>query len=877
MNTFLHQNEKKIRDRWQGSCKQDRDVPAFGMEIEQFLVYKTTGKTLPYAGRDGVEAILRELSPHFQNKILSEGQLIGLVREDLTITLEPAAQLEFSIRPCRKVREIMTIWRNMLVEIKPILERHGVEFAMRGYQIHSTAERLSLIPKKRYELMDRHFRSLGGLGVQMMRGTASIHVSVDYRSEAHMGLLYRVFYRLLPFLAYMTDNVPVYEGRENTMPLRRMKIWEETDPIRVDAEPFLEPDRTMTFDGYLRFLEQAPVIVGEKNGRESYDLSPIGSVMAEKALDREKLEHLTSMLFPMLRLKDFLEIRVADAMPPRETAAYLCLIKGIYLNAEAFDAYLGTLFAGDDRSFFAQCEAIRRDGMTAVFGGRTLGDVIGDIILMAQEKLTDEEADYLLAFRDPLMRDGHLMAAFVGNYRPTAVSNSHDLNSFTAWWIGENPEACLEDLAVIEETLKSSGLKAGGRLIEGIYPPKFYTEPAMEVFEELGTMAARIAVKTMTLYKKDEKFRRLFGFDRETEALIMIDSGLEGHLPILRADFFFDETTEQYRFCEFNTDGSSGMIENRELDRAFRRTHLAEAFGQYGRLESFDMFEPLTEAYTALYRQSPCAVEKPCFAIVDYLEKASSLDEFEVYRQSFEKRGIRAVIADIRTLRFDGEHLTTEDGQVIHAVYRRAVTSDILERRKEAEALLEAYRCHKVVLLGGFDTQIIHDKVFMMALQDDYALSLFTEEEQTFIRDHFPLTIPFNGENENRLDLIRNRRDYVLKPRSAYGSKGVIIGRDIPMLTWVETMCTLDRPDYLIQSYIEPWRSRHISDEMPVTVVKGVKTPQLKRYYNMLGVYVIDGRPSGLYTRVSEHRVIATSRGGHTAASYVFHPIRQRP
>ena len=142
MNTFLHQNEKKIRDRWQGSCKQDRDVPAFGMEIEQFLVYKTTGKTLPYAGRDGVEAVLRELAPHFQNKILSEGQLIGLVREDLTITLEPAAQLEFSIRPCRKVREIMTIWRNMLVEIKPILERHGVEFAMRGYQIHSTAERL---------------------------------------------------------------------------------------------------------------------------------------------------------------------------------------------------------------------------------------------------------------------------------------------------------------------------------------------------------------------------------------------------------------------------------------------------------------------------------------------------------------------------------------------------------------------------------------------------------------------------------------------------------------------------------------------------------------------------------------------------------------
>ena len=52
-----------------------------------------------------------------------------------------------------------------------------------GYQPASRVEDLTLIPKHRYDWMNEYFRTSGTGGMQMMRGTASTQVSIDYESE----------------------------------------------------------------------------------------------------------------------------------------------------------------------------------------------------------------------------------------------------------------------------------------------------------------------------------------------------------------------------------------------------------------------------------------------------------------------------------------------------------------------------------------------------------------------------------------------------------------------------------------------------------------------------------------------------------------------
>ena len=47
------------------------------------------------------------------------------------------------------------------------------------------------------------------------------------------------------------------------------------------------------------------------------------------------------------------------------------------------------------------------------------------------------------------------------------------------------------------------------------------------------------------------------------------------NIPIARIDIFYDEETGGFKFCEFNTDGTSAMNEDRELKiEAYRETQL---------------------------------------------------------------------------------------------------------------------------------------------------------------------------------------------------------------------------------------------------------------------------------------------------------------
>ena len=331
--SYLEKNKAKLIQYLQSGCKSDTMPMRFGIELEHFIVKCDTKEAVSYYGENGVEAILKELQPLYEKSDYSEGHLIALSRKDIVISLEPASQLEVSISPQTDYLFIDAVYQQFLTEIKKILDCHSYELVTFGYQPHSTVDSLTLIPKERYRFMDRYFAQIGPYGKQMMRGTAATQVSIDYYSEEDFKQKYELAYRLKDFFAELFDNTPIYEGEEYKQHFLRKKIWEKTDKRRVDIEPFMH-NGTLSFEDYAHFVMQTPIIVNIFDGNTVYDERTIGDLFEKRELDEEEIIHCLSMVFPMIRAKQFLEIRYVDSMKMEKALVYVLLIKGLFTDTK---------------------------------------------------------------------------------------------------------------------------------------------------------------------------------------------------------------------------------------------------------------------------------------------------------------------------------------------------------------------------------------------------------------------------------------------------------------------------------------------------------------------------------------------------------------
>ncbi len=334
-------NKKNFISYLQSGCK-NIDVPLrFGVELEHFIVKRENKEAVSYFGKNGVEAILQELKPAYEKYVYSQEHLIALGRKDIEISLEPAAQLEVSISPKQNLEEIFVVYQHFIEEIMPILEKYSYEIHTVGYQPSSKVDNLELLPKKRYEYMNRYFEKIGTYGKQMMRGTAATQVSIDYYNEADFMIKYKIAYRLKDILSDWCENTPVYEGDVFNGQALRTKIWSGTDNRRVDIGPYLK-DGTVSFQDYIDFVMQTPIIVNKVGETEFYDERTIGEICQERVLSQQEVIHCLSMVFPMIRAKQFLEIRFADSMPIEKVIAYVAILKGLFNDVKETASWLFT-------------------------------------------------------------------------------------------------------------------------------------------------------------------------------------------------------------------------------------------------------------------------------------------------------------------------------------------------------------------------------------------------------------------------------------------------------------------------------------------------------------------------------------------------------
>lgn len=383
--------------------------PLLGVEVEHFIVEKNSRKAIPYEGEQGIRQILKDLMKCYPKaQPLGEEDLLGFQIPEFNITLEPAAQLEISIMPLESIDRIGIVYEQFFRTLGKVLEAYGCMAVRAGGQPVSLVKDIRMIPKKRYDLMDQRFESLGSGGKEMMRGSASVQISIDYTSEKDFRNKLQAAYYYGPVFKLLCDNTPCFQGKPVSTYLKRTDIWRRVDPSRCGILPdIFSPE--YSFADYADFLGNTEPIFLKKG----MDICPTGErtvaeLFENRCPDREEIIHLLSMVFPDVRLKQFLEIRFADSMPQTFMQAYCALVKGLLYSPEGQEFALERIRTRHltEEDITAAEDSCMKDGWKAVAYGIPVEELVTEIMQLAEANIPEDEKVFLQPWKQVLQCGG---------------------------------------------------------------------------------------------------------------------------------------------------------------------------------------------------------------------------------------------------------------------------------------------------------------------------------------------------------------------------------------------------------------------------------------------------------------------------------------
>ncbi|NLY09077.1 MAG: glutamate--cysteine ligase [Tissierellia bacterium] len=366
-----------------------------GVELEHIIVHQNDGSSVPYLGDEGIEGIMQDLIAKGWVAHDESGYVLTVTKEDMIITTEPGAQLEFSMTPKKTIAEMEETYNKFQSELLPILEERGLWALSIAYHPKTKINEINLLPKDRYHNMFDYFKQHGSRSHNMMKGTCALQIAVDFSDEEDYRKKFYVSNMLSNVFYSMFENGFFFEGEPCEMHNIRAYIWENTDNDRSGlVKGALDPD--FNYEKYAKYLLERPAIYAYVDGEMTYTKGALikDLVDPENAKD-EELMHLFTMFFPDVRTKNFIEIRMFDAVPYPLSFSAIALMKGLLYDEENLEElYQSCRNLDVDRVMSARQELYYK-GFGASQCERTVFEVALDLLEMARLGLPLDERKYL--------------------------------------------------------------------------------------------------------------------------------------------------------------------------------------------------------------------------------------------------------------------------------------------------------------------------------------------------------------------------------------------------------------------------------------------------------------------------------------------------
>lgn len=360
-----------------------------GTEHEKIIFLRKTRLPVPYEGRQGIGKVLEAFRSKFGWEPVLEGEnLIALTRGEASITLEPGGQLELSGAPLDSSHDTCHEMGTHLRETREIIEELDLLMLNVGRNPTIPSGQMPWMPKERYRIMRKYLPTRGRMALDMMLGTGTMQTNIDYSDEADMSLKLRVGNRLAPFLIALYANSPFAEGRPTGYLSTRSMVWRHTDPDRSGFIPGVL-EEGFGFHQYMEYALDVPMFFIHRDGRYldnsggSFRKFMADGLNGHSATEADWELHLTT-LFPLVRLKQYLELRMADSGPQSMICAFSAFTRGVFYDPAALSD-MERLLREIPASEFSPLELqAARDGLRAEALGRPFTEWARDILALAR-------------------------------------------------------------------------------------------------------------------------------------------------------------------------------------------------------------------------------------------------------------------------------------------------------------------------------------------------------------------------------------------------------------------------------------------------------------------------------------------------------------
>ncbi|MDN3243925.1 ergothioneine biosynthesis glutamate--cysteine ligase EgtA [Streptomyces mutabilis] len=293
--------EAEVEALVHGICFKTGPPRRLGVEVE-WLVHEMHAPRLPVAPErlEAVYAALRTVP----------------LRSALTV--EPGGQLELSSLPAASLTECVGTVSGDLDAVRAVLREDGLALVGLGHDPWHTPRRFLRQP--RYDAMEACLDRTGPAGRFMMCTSASVQVCLDagHEEPGPLGHVRRwwLAHHLGAVLLAAFANSPLARDRPTGWRSTRQLRWTQIGTGRAGG-PLLDSDPR---GAWTRHVLDAPVMCVRRDGGP-WDV-PEGMTFREwtrertpRAPTREDLDYHLTTLFPPVRPRGHLELRMIDAQP----------------------------------------------------------------------------------------------------------------------------------------------------------------------------------------------------------------------------------------------------------------------------------------------------------------------------------------------------------------------------------------------------------------------------------------------------------------------------------------------------------------------------------------------------------------------------------
>jgi hypothetical protein len=427
-----------------------------------------------------------------------------------------------------------------------------------------------------------------------------------------------------------------------------------------------------------------------------------------------------------------------------------------------------------------------------------------------------------------------------------------------------SPDVARASYARLESIQRAQGLVFRDRLLCTVLRPRFLSESRMADLETISHTLADLFERAGDYLLESNPHLDLVGATEEEREIWAIDPGYPGYTITSRLDSFM--VGGEPRFVEYNAESPASIGYCDVLSDIFSDLPSVREWDDRPAMEPFNARAALLESLLRSF--TDWGGTDPSIAIIDWQDVGTRRD-FELCGDYFREHSIPTVICDPRAFTYTGGVLSYE-GQPINLVYRRVLLHELLERRREALPLFQAYADGAICMVNNPRSKLLHKKS-LFALLSDASLGLpMNAHEREIVERTIPWTrrlvlgrTAYRDAEYDLLSLIVTHQDrFALKPFDDYGGRGVILGWD----------CTAEKWQRALESAVD--RGYVVQERVPVPEgdfpVMRNGTLQIVPLLVDTDPLLFHGRIGGVLTRVSGSALLNVTAGaGSTTPTFI--------